>query len=318
MTPLVFLTRLPTACTILFITSCQSWPSFPPGGYSYPKQVAGKDTDFYLYPLRDSLSKLDSFNHIWDNYAFQELDEPNLSLHPSKIPEFRFFQPGYRSYDDLIILLTPASITVKRHPADHFRLTADSNRLSPSERRFVKFMERYYGKPRPDSIRWPRWHHFIDSMEDRYPQLKDASYYVRMIKKELIPDSTFTACHVSTRHITSSEYQSFVDSLNVSGYWKMPYKRECDKNLTTDGPSYFSLEANTPNRYNFVCGYSCPNDTNLFYKACQHLARLAGLEKEINVLWIEGSPDTTRHKIPMVVDDVILEDVKEPQQTPPP
>jgi len=300
MTPLAFPLSLLAACIALCALSCRSRPSFPSGGYPYPTQILDKDTDFYLYPLKDTLSKLDSFNHIWDGHAFQNFDEPNLSLRPLIFTEFH----------DLIILLTPTNIAVKRRSAEHHRFTGDSNRLSPLERLLVEFMYRNYGKPRPDSSQQPRRYRYIDSMETLYPQLKDPAYYVRTTKKELIPDPTFKPCRVSTRQITESEYRSFVDSLNTSGYWQMPYKRECNEGLAIDGPYYFSLEANTPDRYNFVYGNPCPNDTNLFYKACQHLARLAGLEKEIDVLWIEGPPDTTQHHKPMVVDDVTIEDVK--------
>jgi len=298
------------AAICIFLPSCRSGSSFPPGGHPYPKQIIDSDMTSYIYPLKDSLSKLDSFNHIWDGMLFQDFDEPNLSLRPLKTTEFRLFQPGFRQYDGLIISLTPTMITVKRQSAWHHRFTTDTNKLSPLERRLIEFMGRNYGKPRPDSIRWPLWYHYIDSMEILYPQLRDPAWYLKTVKKEMIHDTAFKPCGSITREITSNEYQLFVDSLNASGYWNMPYERECHEGLAIDGPYYFSLEANTPNQYNFVIGNPCPNDTNLFYKACQHLARLAGLEKEINVLWIEGPPDTTSHKKVQVIDDVILEDVK--------
>jgi len=292
------------------LPDCRSGPTFPTGGYLYPKSISEKDTGFYLYPLKDILSKLDSFNHIWDNYEFQNLGEPNLSLRPLKAPEFRLFQPGYRESDDLIILLTPTTLTVKRQSAFHHRFITDTNRLSQLERNLMWFMYYHYGKPRPDSLKRPLYYHFVDSMERRYPQLKDPKFYVQIAEKARVSDTAFRPCRSATRNITPYEYQSFVDSLNASGYWQMPYKRECNEGLAIDGPYYFSLEANTPERYNFVNGNPCPNDTNLFYKACQHLARLAGLKKEINILWIEGPPDTARHRQPLVVDDVILEKIK--------
>jgi hypothetical protein len=307
--PLFFL-GIVAASEIFASVGCRSRESFPPGGCPYPERVSAEDTGFYLYPLREKLSKRDSFSHIWDNYEFQDLDEPNLSLRPLKTTEFRFFQPGYRHWDDLVILLTPTTLTVKRQSANHSRFTTDTNRRSQLENSLQRFMRRHYGRPRPDSLERPVWYHFIDSMEKRYPQLKDPSYYVKLVEKSLIPDTAFRPCRSSTRQITTGEYRSFVDSLNASGYWQMPYKRECDADLAIDGPYYFSLEANTPRQYQFVNGNPCPNDTNLFYKACQHLVRLAGLEKEINVLWVEGPPDTSHHSKPLVVDDVQLEDIK--------
>ncbi|HEV3411737.1 MAG TPA: hypothetical protein VG101_04620 [Puia sp.] len=296
------------------LTACRAGPCFPPGGYPYPEKIADKDTDFYLSALKGILSKRDSFQHIGDYFGFRKFDEPNLSLRPLKTPEFRFYQPGYLRYDDLLIVLTPQTLTVKRHKADNERFTTDSARISPLDHRLIEFMQRHFGRPRPDSSKRPLWYRYIDSMENQYPQLKDPAYYVRTIKKELIPDTTFLPYQSSTRAITQSEYQLFIDSLNASGYWHLPYVRECHEGIAVDGPSYFSLEANTPDQYNFVSGYPCPNDTNLFYKACQHLARLAGLEKEIDLLWIEVPPDTTQHKKPIVVEDVQFEDVKEPRK----
>ena len=100
-------------------------------------------------------------------------------------------------------------------------------------------------------------------MEKRYPQLNDAAFYIKTIKRTLAPNPAFLPCETFTRAITEKEYQTFIDSLN------------------------------TPDRYHFVSGYPCPNDTNLFYKACEHLARMAGLENEVNILWIE--PVDTPH-----------------------
>lgn len=307
--------KMPLFISLALATACHSPYSFPRGGYPYAQHIPDKDTTFYLYALKDNLSKLDSFHHIWDNLGFRDLDEPNLSLRPLGIPEFRFFQPGYRTYDDLLIVLTPQTLTVKRRKSGNHRFTTDSAKISPLDRRLIEFMRRHFGRPRPDSNQRPRWYHYIDSMENQYPQLKDPDYYVRTIRKELIPDTAFLPYQSSTRTITASEYQSFIDSLNTSGYWKMPYVCACKEDLAIDGPNYFSLEANTPGQYNFVSAYPCPNDTNLFYKACQHLVRLAGLEKEINVLRIEGPPDTTRHPTPVFIRDILLEDVKLPRKS---
>jgi hypothetical protein len=304
--------------TLLLATAYRSRNTFPPGGYPYPDHLVDGDTTFFLYPLKNTLSRRDSFNDIWDGYAFGSLDEPNLSLRPLGTTEFRLFQPGYRSYDDLVILLTPTTFTIKRQSAMHHRYSTDTNRLSSLERRLIKFMGRHFDEPRPDSAKRHRYWRIVDSMEALYPQLKDPAFYVYTIRKETIKDSAFRHCRTFTEAITSSQYRSFVDSLNASGYWHLPYKRECHEGITNDGPSYFSLEANTPNQYNFVSGYPCPNDTNSFYKACDQLVRLAGLQKEINILWIDQPADTAHQYPPVFIQDVHLEDVKEQPPLPKP
>jgi hypothetical protein len=278
---------------LLLLTDCHARYTIPPGGYPYPKHPDGLDTSFYLYPLKDTLSLHDSLNHVWDGYFFQAFDEPNLSLRPCKTPEYRFSRPGYRSFDDLLIILTPKNLIVKRRKADNPRVTTDTSKISPLERHLLNYMDRNFGRSRPDSNRYPGWYRYIDSMERHYPEVKDADFYITTVRRELIPNPAFRPCQTIIRNITEKEYQTFVDTLNASGYWQMPYVRKCnEQDLAIDGPSYFSLEANTPDRYNFVSGYPCPNDTNLFYKACDHLARMAGLQKEIDLLWIESAADT--------------------------
>jgi hypothetical protein len=101
-----------------------------------------------------------------------------------------------------------------------------------------------------------------------------------------VPDPKATKFITFKRSITPAEYQNFVDLLNASGYWEMPYKRECNVGVA-DGPAYLALEANTPEKYNFVSGYVCPNDTIDFCKACQQLVRYAGLDKQFDLLWVE-------------------------------
>lgn len=279
---------------LLLFAACHVRSRYPPGGYPYPKHPDEVDTSFYLYPLKDTLCLLDSLNHVWDNFYFQAFDEGNLSLRPRQTPEFRFTQPGYLYFDDLLIVLTPKNLIVKRRKADNPRIIMDTSRISPLERHLLHYMDRHFGRSRPDCNRYPRWCRYIDSMERQYPEVKDADFYIRTVRRALILNPAFRPCRTFIRKITLKEYQTFVDSLNASGYWQMPYVRKCNlEDLAVDGPSYFSLEANTPDRYNFVSGYPCPNDTNLFYKTCEQLARMAGLEKEIDLLWIEPG-DTAR------------------------
>jgi hypothetical protein len=297
----------------LLIASCHAPAHYPVGGYPYPEHIADKDTSFYYYPVRDKMSRRDSFRHGWDAFIFQAFDEPNLSLKPLLTPEFRFHYSGWRE-ELLVITLTPGEITVKRHNDSHLaRYMMDSGRLTPTERRQVQFIWKHYGESaRKESMHEQRRLHFVDSMVCLYPQLQDPAYYWQLVRKELIPDPDATPYTFLSTHIEPAAYKTFVDSLNASGYWEMPYKRECNVEMA-DGPAYFSLEANTPNRYNFVNGYSCPNDTNRFYKACEQLIHLAGLDKEFHLLWIEPPPDTTARK-PLVIENVQLEDVKEPKQ----
>jgi hypothetical protein len=114
-----------------------------------------------------------------------------------------------------------------------------------------------------------------------------------------------------TKPISSKQYRAFIQLLNRSKYWQMPPVSPCDD--IADG-DYFFLEANTPEKYNFVSGPSCPGDSSDYYKACETLIRYAGLGKKIHLIWTSKlAADSAR--APLIVEDVQLEDVK--QETPP-
>lgn len=307
------MTRSPVLYAILFLAACHSRPHYPPGGYAYPAHLDGKDTEFYFYPLKDKLSRLDSFRDCWTPIIFGALDEPNLSLKPLPEPVYRFYYTGWRQ-GNLVISLTPNEITVKWHGDEHFKYTIDTNRLEPIERQHVDFFDRYYGKEiRTDTGRTRRRARYVDSMKRTYPRLTDPAYYWELKRKEMLPDSQATPYTLTKRTITPTDYQHFVDLLNASGYWEMPYQRGCNE-MIADGPDYFFLEANTPEKYNFVAGYTCPNDTNNFYKACQQLVRYAKLDKTYNLVWIEKSADSTITQPPRAVQDIQLEEVKAPRK----
>jgi hypothetical protein len=260
------------------------------------------------------MSGRDSFIHAHDSVLFAAVSEPNLSLRPLLTPVFRLYYTGYRE-GGLIITLTPTEITVKRFDSLNQKYLTDTSRLDSLERWQITFFDKYFGTDRPNdtAIRKQHRHHYIDSIEKKYPQLNDLSYYWQLIRKELVSDTGAFPYTMVKSPITTGEYHSFVNRLNASGYWQMPYKRECNEAIA-DGPAYLALEANTPEKYNFVSGYVCPNDTIDFYKACQELVRYAKLDKEFGLLWIDHpQPDTSTRK-PIVIQDVQLEEVKEPKK----
>jgi hypothetical protein len=39
--------------TTLIFLSCNTSVKYPPGGYDYPEAIAGSDTDYYHYPIRN-------------------------------------------------------------------------------------------------------------------------------------------------------------------------------------------------------------------------------------------------------------------------
>jgi hypothetical protein len=109
------------------------------------------------------------------------------------------------------------------------------------------------------------------------------------------------------------EFERLVSMINKSGYWQLRFEVPPQESVT-DGCGY-SLEANTSTQYNFVGTGGACNDTGDFAKACQTLVDFAGLERRIDLAWRPRSDTTTKH---IIVEDVQLEDVKEPRKHHPP
>jgi hypothetical protein len=293
-------------CLLLLLAACHSRIAYPPGGYPYPEQVPDKDTDFYYYPLKNKLSRRDSFLAAGDSLMFKAYSEPNLSIKPMPSPVYRLVYEGFRIPRVLIITLTQNEITVKKDTAgERTRVEEDTSMLNPMERWQVFFMDRNY--PFNQSYTEKKRHR-IDSILALYPELRDPAYYMRLRQKESVPLKTAFGYLTYKTALTEKQYQYLVDLINASGYWQMPNTPRCTEEFT-DGDG-FSLEANTPEKYNVVAGPVCHNDSSRYYKACQELVRYAGLEKMIHLI-PDWRADTTRK--PIVIEDVQLEDVKEPK-----
>lgn len=264
---------------ILLLAACRPGIKYPPGGYPYPEHVADKDTGFYYYPLKDKLSRLDSFLAAGDSLMFKAYNEPNLSLKPMPSPVYRLAYQAFRIPRVLIITLTPNEITVKRDTAGELtRVEEDTSRLEPVERWQVRFMDRYF---LIGQFTEKRRHH-NDSILALYPQLRDPAYYQHLKQKESVPLKTAFGFLTFKIPLTAIEYQHLADLINTSGYWQMPNTHRCTEDFT-DGDG-FSLEANTPEKYNVVAGPVCPNDSSKYHKACQELVRYAKLDKYIDLI----------------------------------
>jgi hypothetical protein len=297
---------------LLLLAACHPGVSYPPGGYLYPEQVTGKDTQFYRYPLRKIETRRDSMEDALFYEDFQNIGEPNLSLRPMPTDIFRFIYGDPSGPAIYIIKLTPAEIIVRiGNPTKEYQQLPDTGRLDTLERRLIDILTWGY----PLDQKTPKYHakrqHYLDSMGHLYPRLYDPEYY-HFLRNKLFDYSKPWYTFIEKRiKITPSGFEHLVQAINASGYWHLPYKEVPCENCAMDGGG-FSLEANTSSQYNFVS--SGGPDTSLFNKACQELVRHAGLEKKIQLVWEDRStqPDTAKHSV--IVEDVQLEDVKEPKK----
>src|ERR1700754_5018778 len=72
----------PASLIIIFLVACHPATHYPPGGYDYPKHFSTRDTNYYYYPIRNKVSRLDSIYNSWVYFTYRSIDEPNLSLAP--------------------------------------------------------------------------------------------------------------------------------------------------------------------------------------------------------------------------------------------
>jgi hypothetical protein len=296
----------------LSLIGCHSRISFPPGGYPYPGQVTDKDSNSYAYPIKDKESRKDSFYDAYSYVYFRPFNEPNLSLRPQAEPLFRLTY-GAIARPPVIICLRPEEITVKVGNSPEILGPPDTNKLSPLENLHLRILQSDFPideiRKSSSNVNRRRW---IDSLGRLYPQLYDPAYYKYLLEKERVPPSKPFTYTFRKIEIPPSKYDSLVNLINASGYWKLPYKIDCD-DPPTDGDA-FVLEANTASRYNHVWVLECDVDTSKLEKACQELVKAARMDKEIKLAW-DGIPDSNQvwHP-PIVVQDVQLEEVREPVQ----
>jgi hypothetical protein len=273
-------------CLAIAVSACKdAHISYPEGGYEYPKNPTAKDARFYYCPLKDSMSRKDSFSASLDFFLFTYLHEPNLSVRPYGQDVFRLVYSAALG-GVYSITVTEANIVVKRENPDfkNFVYNVYQDKISV----FDEVPENY--RPNPEKyLLWQikqkfpfdtarqskRGKRIIDSLFKVHPNLKDADYCWNLINKKMAP-SRYLKIDSTVIPITKKDFRHIVDLINNSGYWQMPAQLECE-NYGSDGFGY-SLEANTAAKYNYVSFGSCIIKTmqqKKFAEACAELVKYA-------------------------------------------
>jgi len=259
---------------------------FPNGGYGYPSSISKADSTFYFVPLKNKLSKRDSILYAYAYLLYQGFDEPNLSLRYAGQDIIRLAYMGAFE-NSLIIKLTGNELIIKTVKAGRvFPVNDESDdRLTKLEKRHYYILRRDY--PTGETQNTPRIQHYLDSMINIYPQLLDPAYYLYLIKKRIVPSDPPVVYITKTKTLSQEQYETFIDLLNKSGYWSLPYFVECSE-PPNDGYG-FTLEVNTKEKYNAVSTGVCEviNKSIGLKKAAQKLVAYAGLESKINLTPIE-------------------------------
>ena len=261
-----------------FLFSCKQARIFPQGGYEFPSRPADADSNYYYYPIKDIVSKKDSFQISEYHLFYRPFNEPNISIKPLKMPIFRLvYLPAFKK--PIIIIVSEAQITVKEGDPSII-YTEDSTKLNSIENTHLALLNHRYPIDTTSESPWLKA--YLDSMIKKYPQLLDVTYYKSLKEKALTIDSNKFEYSSKQLNISSSQYNDIIKAINSSGYWSLPYENyTCAASYDGDG---YSLEANSNSRYNIVVAYWCPNDTTAFAKACQKIIDLAQLNKRIRLV----------------------------------
>ncbi|MES2775266.1 MAG: hypothetical protein V4722_13845 [Bacteroidota bacterium] len=269
--------RLFSTLVLLFLFSCNPPIEYPPGGYDYPKELKGEDTNFYYLPIRQTVSRRDSFRTALSYLFFRALKEPNLSIKPMVNETIRV--EYFSAFGEFIIIsLSENMLTIKKGDDSGGVYDEVTSRLTVVENNNLSFLHRYFPV---DTTGRPDWKKkYMDSMTKEFPELLDPNYYKRLLLKQMVLNTKFTF-ETTKRNVSTPVFHSLIKELNASGFWSMPYEveKECgDAPMDGDG---FTIEVNTKTKYQVV-NYSDCYDTARFTKACQRLFNMAGLGKEIN------------------------------------
>ena len=282
--------------------------SYPIGGYNYTESINDKDTNFYCLPVKDLISTQDSFSvAYYEAHWYTAFNEPNLSLKPQSKSVFRFmyFDGALSSMKPILIKLTSEEILVKQGISGYLNPEHDTTKLNKLERYHFNILEwNFYLY---DTIYYSRLVKYYNSEIKRYPELLDPTYYRYLLDKSAVFKEPFTYKEERIP-ISRNIYIHLITLINESGYWKLPFEYICS-NMPMDAAS-FSLEANTPKKYNIVRSASCSDDTSKFVKACQELIKYSNLENKIQLIW-DGSTQTvdTSH---MILKPIELKEERQP------
>ena len=268
---------------------------YPSGGYEFSKTITNKN--FYCYPLIGKISRRDSFYIAYRNaYFFQIFNEQNISLRPSPKVIFRLvYKDGFDT--SYIISLTEDEIILKIGSGRYWP-KLDFDKLTNIEQIHYRILRTEYPLDEAKSPNIPpaplpppnrpeneiQRERAYDSIKKNTPDLLSREYYDYLLKKAMPNTKDTFSFSTKKIKITNEEFIKFIDQINLSGYWKLPFDSEY---CTGDTDGYdFSLEANTGKKYNYV-GYHgpCPGDTTKFYNACQELLKMAKVDDRIRLTW---------------------------------
>ncbi len=260
---------------VVLLLSCRSGFDYPEGGYNYPINLTGNDTNYYSYPLLAISPKSDRFSGYFQHLFYQPFEEPNLSIRPLAKETFRLtYSQGMG--ETIILSFNEEEITIKKViPGGLY--DQDTSKLTKLESAHFRILERWFPFETKGNIPGLKKH--LDSLSLLYPELLDVNYFLMLYDKVKVRNKEKFIYQSKKNAITKKAFSSIVEQINASGYWQLPYIVECEP-TSTHGPN-FTLEANTFKKYQIVNRGVCRGHESGFLDLCQKIIAFAGLDKEI-------------------------------------
>ena len=225
------------------------------------------------------MSKGDSFRACYDYEFYQLLNEANLSIKSLSHKTYRLtYSTAFGEF--VIISLADNFLTVKEGNTGDLYVE-DTFQLTSTQNLHLKLLNKRY--PIDTSGKNPRQNQYLSSMVKLYPKLLETSYYHYLYQKSHSLSKEIFSFKTKRIALTSEEFKALINEIDSSGFWKLPYKIECNVDIA-DGDG-FGLDANTEKKYQTVSVQGCPDDTTRFTKTCQKIINYARLDKKINLIW---------------------------------
>lgn len=286
------------------------------GGFDFVDNIQDNDTILYTYPIKEKLKGRDSVWQNFSHYDFEAFDEPNISLHKSKDPIFRFEYQTAFGLPHVIITLAKQKLIVKEaidEIASKKYFDDSLVQLNNIERVHFKLLKRKY--PLSEYIKnYENWHprkkHYFDSLINASPELLNPIYFKSLTEKALIDNPIKFRYSKKEVNLTKKEYNSLVDSINSSGYWNLPIFLP---KVTSGADGYsFTLEANAYGKYNIVYGNCWDTIIEPYMRSLQQIIDKSSLSKNIKVYSTEKE---SKERInPIVIQDLTIENVAPPKK----
>jgi hypothetical protein len=262
---------------IVILFSCKSGINYPEGGFDYPTNLTGKDTNYYRYPLLNTIPKDHRFAEYFEQYFYKQFEEPNLSIRPLAKETFRLtYSSGVN--ETIILSFNKNEIIIKKGvPGGTY--TWDTTKLTKLENEHLEILRRWF--PFETKGNYPRIKRYLDSLSVLYPRLLDVNYYIELYDKVNVRNNEKFTYQTRKIAITEKAFEAIVEEINNSSYWKLSHDIECE-----DAPAEgygFTLEANTFRKYKVVSRSGCPSEKTDFPKLCQKIIVFAGLDKDVNL-----------------------------------